>query len=270
MSIFTAANSVILAAGDGGFHPPTMQEFFPPAIFFEGTPFEFNRVMLVRVIAAAALCILMVMAAKRAKLIPSRGQSMAELSLDFVRHSIAEQTMGKERGRKFLPLIATIFFMVLAMNLTGLIPFLNLAGTSVVGVPMLLAVIVYFTYHTEGIRSLGVGGYLKNALVLPNVPPVMHVLLIPIEFLTKFVIQPFTLTLRLLANMLVGHLLLVLCFSATWFFFFDAAMGFKFFGFLTLFGGLFMTALKLLVSVLQAYIFALLAAVYIDQAASKH
>ena len=269
MGILTVANSSIMAAS-GGFHPPTMAEFFPPAILFGGTPFEINRIMLIRILATLVLITVFWIAATRVKLIPSRGQSIAEMALDFVRVSIAEETMGKEDGRRFLPLITTIFFMVFAFNITGIIPFLNIAGSSVIGVPLVLALVVYATYHISGVMKLGLFGYLKNALILPGVPPLMHLILIPIEFLTKFIIQPFTLTLRLLANMIVGHLLLVLCFAATWFFFFDASMGFKFFGIVTLAGGAFVTLLEILIAVLQAYIFALLAAVYISQAREHH
>ncbi|WGW10491.1 F0F1 ATP synthase subunit A [Saxibacter everestensis] len=266
MEVLTAAGSIVSAASEGGFHAPTIEEFFPKAFLLEGTPFEFNRIMMLRVISTIVICAIFWIAASRLKLVPSRGQSLAEMAMDFVRVSIAEETMGKEKAAKFLPLITTIFFMVVAMNITGVIPFLNIAGTSVVGVPLLLALIVYVTYHAAGIKSQGLGGYLKTALILPGAPPAMHVLLIPIEFLTKFVIQPFTLTIRLLANMLVGHLLLVLAFGATWFFFFDASLGFKAFGFITFLGGFFVTLLEILIAVLQAYIFALLASVYINQA----
>lgn len=253
---------------EGGFHAPSIMEFFPPAVLFEGTPFEMNRIMIIRVIAALALCAVFAIGARRLKLVPGRGQSVMEMTLDFVRVSIAEDSMGKKMAERFLPLITTIFFMVLALNITGIIPFLNIPGSSVVGVPLLLALIVYFSYHIEGIRELGLFGYLKNALVLPGVPLPLQFLMVPIEALTKFVIQPFTLTLRLLCNMIVGHLLLVLCFSATWFFFFDASLGFKFFGIITIAGGFFVTLLEILIALLQAYVFALLAAVYIRQAAS--
>ncbi len=252
-----------------GFHAPSMQEFFPPAVLFAGTPFELNRIMLIRILATIVLCTVFLIGARRLRLVPSRGQSLLEMALDFVRVQIAEDTMGKKAAERYLPLITTIFFMVFALNITGIVPFLNIAGTSVVGVPLLLALIVYVSYHWGGIKEFGLFGYLKNALILPGVPLPLQFLMVPIEALTKFVIQPFTLTLRLLCNMLVGHLLLVLCFSATWFFFFDAALGFKFFGIITIAGGMFVTLLEILIAVLQAYVFALLAAVYISQSISK-
>ena len=63
--------------GDGGFHAPTLDEFFPPAIFFEGTPFELNRIMLVRLFAIAVMLLLFWLALRKGRLIPSRGQSIA-------------------------------------------------------------------------------------------------------------------------------------------------------------------------------------------------
>lgn len=254
---------------EGGFHAPSMQEFFPPAILFAGTPFELNRIMLIRILATVVICAIFIIGARRLKLVPSRGQSVMEMALDFVRVNIAEDTMGKKLAERYLPLITTIFFMVLALNITGIVPFLNIAGSSVVGVPLVLALVVYFSYHAAGVKEHGVFGYIKSSLVLPGVPLPLQFLMVPIEALTKFVVQPFTLTLRLLCNMIVGHLLLVLCFSATWFFFFDASLGFKFFGIVTLAGGFFVTALELLIALLQAYVFALLASVYISQSASK-
>jgi F-type H+-transporting ATPase subunit a len=92
------------------------------------------------------------------------------------------------------------------------------------------------------------------------------VILIPIEFISTFILRPFTLTVRLMANMLAGHLMLVLFFSATQFFFFQAAGGMKIFGLFSLAAGFGFTLFEMLVIALQAYVFALLTAVYIDLA----
>lgn len=267
MGLLYAANTTITAAS-GGFHAPSMEEFFPPPILFAGTPFELNRVMLIRILSTIAVVVLLAVWAKRMKLVPNRFQSTLEIAMEFVTVGIAEDTMGKANAKKFMPLIVTIFFGVLFWNVTKLIPFLNMPSTGVIGMPIVLTLVVYVTYHWAGIAEKGLGGYLKDTLVLPGVPPVMHILLIPIEFVTKFVTQPFTLAIRLFANMMVGHLLLVLCFSATSFFLFDAANGFKVFSVVTLAGGFFVFVLEMLVVVLQAYIFALLSCVYINAAIS--
>lgn len=259
----------MISAAEGGYHAPSMSEFFPAAFLFEGTPFEMNRVMLIRLIATVAVVVLLAVWAKRMKLVPGRFQSTMELAVEFVTVGIAEDTMGKQNAKKFMPLIVALFFGILFWNVTKLIPFLNMPGTGVIGLPLVATMAVYITYHWAGIAQKGLGRYLKDALVLPGVPPAMHILLIPIEFITKFITQPFTLAIRLFANMMVGHLLLVLCFSATSFFLFDASNGFQFFSILTFAGGMFVFLLEMLVVVLQAYIFALLACVYINAAISE-
>ena len=111
--------------------------------------------------------------------------------------------------------------MVLFMNLTGVIPFLNIAGTSVIGVPLVLAIVAYIAFIYAGIKK-SPGNFFKNALFPPGVPWPLYIIVTPIEFISTFILRPITLTLRLLMNMVVGHLLLVLFFSATAFFFFTA------------------------------------------------
>jgi F-type H+-transporting ATPase subunit a len=259
----------MITAAEGGFHAPSMAEFFPEPVLFVGTAFEMNRVMIIRILATIAVVVLLAVWAKGMKLVPGRFQSAMELAMEFVTVGIAEDTLGKEKAKKFMPLIVALFFGILFWNVTKLIPFLNMPGTGVIGLPIVATAAVYITYHWAGIAEKGLGRYLKDSLVLPGVPPAMHILLIPIEFITKFVTQPFTLAIRLFANMMVGHLLLVLCFSATSFLLFDAANGFQFFSILTFAGGMFVFLLEMLVVALQAYIFALLACVYINSAISE-
>lgn len=248
----------------GGFHAPSITDFFPPPILFEGTIFEFNRIQMVRVIAAVALVVIMVVAARRATLVPGRFQNVIEILLDFVRINVAEEILGKERAHKYVALLTTIFFAILAFNITGVIPFLNIAGTSLIGLPVMLALWVYVMYLGAGVKAHGVGGFLKASLFPPGVPWFMYVLLTPIEFLTVFVIRPATLAIRLMANMVAGHLMLVLCFSATQYFIFEAVPAMKAFGALTFTAGLAMTLFEVFVAALQAYIFVVLTAVYIS------
>ncbi|MBI9116135.1 F0F1 ATP synthase subunit A [Sanguibacter suaedae] len=262
MTLFAATGE------DGGFHPPSIAEFFPSAIFFEGTAFEFNRIMLVRVVAAAVLIALFVLAARKAKLVPGRGQNIAEMGLDFVRVSIAEEILG-HNARRYVPLLTTLFFAILAFNITGIIPFLNIAGTSLIGLPILMALWVYVVYLASGIQKFGLFGYLKTNLFPPGVPWFLYVLITPIEILQVFVFRPVTLALRLTANMIAGHLLLVLCFGATHFFFFEATGALKAMGVVSLAAGFGFTLFEILVAVLQAYVFTLLAAVYISMAVEE-
>ncbi|WP_255491576.1 MULTISPECIES: F0F1 ATP synthase subunit A [unclassified Actinotalea] len=269
-ALFTVATNPLLAASGegGGFHPPSIAEFFPASFLFEGTPFEMNRIILVRLVVTAVLVAVFVLAARRAKLVPGRGQNVAEMLLDFVRVNIAEETLG-HNARRFLPMLTTIFFAVLAMNLTGVVPFLNIASTSLIGMPLVLAAWVYVMYLAVGVRKFGVGGYLKNNLFPPGLPPFLYVLVTPIEALQVFVFRPATLALRLTANMIAGHLILVLCFGATHFFLFEASGAMKAFSAMSLAAGVAFTLFEILVAALQAYIFALLAAVYLNMAVEE-
>ncbi len=237
---------------------------------FAGTPFELNRIMVIRLLVVAALIVFFVVATGRMKLVPSRVQSVAEMGLDLVRVGIAEDLLGKKDGSRFLPLLTTIFFLVIGMNITGIIPAMNIAGTSLIGIPLILAVIAYVTFIYAGLRKHP-GTFLRNALFPPGVPWPLYIIVTPIEFVSTFVLRPITLTLRLLMNMIVGHLLLVLFFLATSFFFFEVDGIAKLFGVGTLAFGFVFTLFEILVAVLQAYVFTLLTAVYIQLAlADEH
>lgn len=255
-------------SGDGGFHGPSILEFFPDAVLFAGTPFEMNRIVLIRLIAVVAIVLIFWLGTRRMKLVPGRFQSLVEMGLDFVRVNIAEDLLGEKDGRRFLPLLTTIFFMVLFMNITGIIPGLNIAGTAVIGVPLVLAAAAYITFIYAGVKKHP-GAFFKNALLPPGVPWFLYPIVTPIEFFSTFVLRPITLTLRLLMNMVVGHLLLVLFFAATQFFFFTAGSWWSLFGVGTLAFGIVFTFFEILIAVLQAYIFALLTAVYLQLALAE-
>ncbi|MBF6062079.1 F0F1 ATP synthase subunit A [Nocardia terpenica] len=256
--------SVTTLAGE--FHAPSLSDFFPPAVLFEGTPFELDRLMLIRILMSAVLIGFMLVAFRRPQLVPRGVQNIAEYGLVFVRDQICDEVLGKESGKKYFPLIATIFFSVLFLNFSSIIPFLNISSNARIGMPLVLAVIAYIAFNYIGIKKYGFWKYMRSSIVVPNVPPVMHVLLIPIEFISTFILRPFTLTVRLMANMLAGHIMLVLFFSATQFFLFDGAAWMKGLSPFSLVGGFAFTLFEMLVIFLQAYVFALLTAVYIGLA----
>ncbi|MFQ6393324.1 F0F1 ATP synthase subunit A [Nocardia sp. KC 131] len=256
--------SVTTLAGE--FHAPSLSDFFPPAVLFEGTPFELDRLMLIRLLMTAVLVIVMVLAFRSPRIVPRGLQNVAETGLVFVKEQICDEVLGKESGRRFFPLIATIFFTVLFLNFSGIIPGLNISSNARIGMPLVLAALAYITFNYVGIKKYGFLTYMRSSIVVPNVPPALHVLLIPIEFVSTFILRPFTLTVRLMANMLAGHIMLVLFFSATWFFLFDATSWMKVFSPFSLIAGLGFTLFEILVIFLQAYVFALLTAVYIGLA----
>ena len=226
--------------------------------------------MLIRLLIMVLLIILFWAWARRFDIarktqsyVPGRFQLVGEIGLNFVRKNIAHETLGQKDGDRFLPLLTTIFFTVLAMNLTGLIPGLNIAATSVIGLPLVMAVATFVVFIYAGVKAHGLT-YLKTALFPPGLPAPMYILVTPIEFLSTFILRPVTLTVRLLMNMLVGHLLLVLSFSATHFFFFYTDGLTMLFGAGTLVFAFAFTLFELLVSVLQAYVFTILTTVYLQ------
>ncbi len=235
-------------------------------MLFEGTPFELDRLMLVRILMTVVLLAFFAIAMRSPKLIPRGAQNVAEIGLSFVKDQIADEVLGKEQGKRFLPVLVTIFFTVLFLNFSSVIPFLNISSNARVGMPIVLAALAYVVFNYVGIKKYGFFKYVKSSIVVPNVPIALHFLLIPIEFISTFILRPFTLTVRLMANMLAGHIMLVLFFSATQYFFFEAAAGMKIFGVFSLAAGFGFTLFELLVIFLQAYVFALLTAVYIDLA----
>jgi F-type H+-transporting ATPase subunit a len=257
-------------ADEGGitFHPPSIDDFFPAALLFEGTPFEITRITLAQFLATLALVLLLVLATKRMRVVPGRMQSVMELGFGFVREQIAFQILGEKDGRRFLPLLTTFFFTILFMNVTGIIPGINIPGTSVAGVPLLFALIAYVTFIYAGIRKHGGLRFLKNSLVPSGVPFYLVPIIAVVELISTFVARPVSLFLRLLLNVMVGHMMLVLFFSATHFFAFNLnwftpmaagtfALSFAF------------TLFELFVYILQAYVFTVLTAVYIQLAVAE-
>ena len=254
-------------ATDGEFHGPSIDEFFPEILFnVAGIPV--HRIHLVQLLAVIAVVLFLWLGTRRMKMIPGRGQSIVEMGLGFVRTNIAHDLLGRKDGDRFLPILTTIFFMVLFMNVTGLIPFLNMPGTAIIALPLTLALVSYVTFIYAGIKK-SPKNFFKNALFPSGVPWPVYIIVTPIELISTFIIRPVTLTLRLLMNLVVGHMILVLCFAATQFFFFTAGGGWAALGVGTLvFGGAF-TLFEILVTVLQAYVFTVLTAVYIQLAVAE-
>lgn len=223
--------------------------------------------MAIRLIVVVCLVLFLWLGTRRMKLVPGRGQVMTEFLLTFPRNNIVIETLGEKDGRRFMPIIMTIFFVTLGMNLTGVVPGLQVAGSSVVGIPLIEAAIAYVVFIYAGVRKHGGLGYLKKTLFLSGVPLWLYPLLTPVEFISTFIVRPVTLVLRLLMNLIAGHLLLALCWAATDFFFLVLLAHGNPFGFLgigTFAFGIIFFCLELFVAALQAYVFAILTAIYIQ------
>jgi F-type H+-transporting ATPase subunit a len=156
-----------------------------------------------------------------------------------------------------------MFVLILLNNLFGVIPPVQFPTMSRVGFPAALTLIVFVLYHVLGVRKMGLGGYFKH-MIPPGVPGWVLVLLVPLELLTYFFTRPVTLALRLFGNMFAGHLLLVLFITGGEYLTLHAGKpGFIPVGIFSYVMAFVMTLFELLVEFLQAYIFTLLAALYI-------
>lgn len=225
--------------------------------------------MLIRILVLVVIMAIFWIGTRKMKIVPSRFQAGLEFVTDFVRNNIVYGTLGEKDGKRFLPVLMAIFVTTLGMNLVGLVPGLQLAGTSVIGLPLIMAVVIYVLFVYAGIKRHGVGGFFKHSLIIPGVPIALTPFLAILEFLSTFILRPVTLTLRLLMNLVAGHMLLVLCFSATQFFFFTVLASGNFLGLLGVGSfafGIAFTLLDLFVAALQAYVITILGAIYIQMA----
>lgn len=217
----------------------------------------------------ALVCLALVAVARKPKLVPGRGQMAVEFLADFIRTNVALEMLGPKNGRKYAGFIGFAFYSVLAMNLAGVIPGIDIAASSVVAVPLVFALISYVTFIGAGIKAQGVGHFFASQLFPPGLPKPMYLLITPIEFLSTFIVRPVTLTLRLLANMIAGHLLLGMTYFGTAILL-HTLSALSAASVLTGAAMVLMTLFEVFVAFLQAYIFTILSAVYIKLAVEAH
>jgi F-type H+-transporting ATPase subunit a len=232
--------------------------------FIGGDTLGINKVVLIYFLAAIFTMALFILGNK-GQLVPTGAQNLAEISVEFIEDGIVMDTIGPE-GRKYTPLLISFFFFVFFCNIFEIIPVFQMPATARIALPLFLALFAYVVYHGSGFKEHGPFGYIKHALVVPGLPFALHFLVVPIEFVSKFLVQPFSHTVRLFANLLAGHILLVTfatLSSALW-----ALNPGVIILPLPVAAIVAFTAFELLVSFLQAYVFTLLAGVYIGAAIS--
>ncbi len=253
----------ILAAREG-FHVPGAESFYrEPFIDLHvfGLNLGINRTVVVLFLASLLTLGVLALGFRNPKLVPRGIQNVAEFIVDFVRDKVIMPTMGK-KGLPYLPFLTTLFLFVLFCNWFGVIPGLNFSATSRIGIPLALSICTWFVFVIAGIRTHGGFGYLKAALVPSGVPVPILLLLVPIEFLTVFILRPLTLTIRLTANMIAGHMLLTMFFLGTAYLLERGSTAA--FGVGSLIMGTAFIGFEIFVGALQAFIFAILTAVYIQ------
>ncbi|MGH8885006.1 MAG: F0F1 ATP synthase subunit A [Egibacteraceae bacterium] len=240
--------------------PPVLELFQFPPIFFEGTPFAVNRTVIITLFACLVGAVALSAAFRNGKVVPSKFQAACEAFVQFIREQIAIEVIGAQ-GVRFVPLLATIFLFVWLNNLFEVIPFVNFPTTSRMALPLFLSLTVYVVFMLLGFKNQGVR-YVKNVAFPPGVPKAFYLIIAPIEFLSTFLIRPVTLAVRLFANMLAGHILLTIVFLAIHAFLFSGK-GTPV-GIMALAAAPIAIGFELVVGLLQAYIFTMLTAVYIE------
>ena len=227
----------------------------------------FNKIAIICVAAALIASIIFLLAgSKDHKTAPKGVRNFAESIVEFIENGIVMQTMGRD-GLGWTPFLLSLFSFIYLCNVPGIIPFLQMPATARMALPLFLSLLVWVVFIGTGFKHQGIG-YLKNSLFPPGVPKALYILVTPIEFISTFLVRPFSLTVRLFANMLAGHILLVtFALLSEALFQAEGNPGLIPVGVLPLFMLMFLTAFEVLVAFLQAYIFTILAAVYIGGAA---
>ncbi|MBN2248667.1 MAG: F0F1 ATP synthase subunit A [Coriobacteriia bacterium] len=228
----------------------------------EAAGFSLTNYTFWLIVAVVLLLTFFIVASRKVKLVPSGIGNLAEAGVDFVRNGVCVDVMGPE-GKKYFPFLGTIFFFVLFNNLLGNIP-PALPGTGTVGTTFTWAIIVFLVYNGIGIKKIGFFGYIKS-LIPSGTPWWLSWLIFLIELISHF-LRPFTLGIRLFANMYAGHIMLGVftIFAAIFIEQFSAiSIAVVPLSFLM---QVILRVFELMVAVLQAYIFTILTAVYIDGA----
>jgi F-type H+-transporting ATPase subunit a len=225
-------------------------------IHIGGLDLSFSNSALFMAISVAVITAFLTLSMSGAKLVPSRWQSAAELSYEFIANMIRDNVGSA--GKKYFPFVFSLFMFVLFGNLIGMVPY-SFTFTSHIAVTFALAAFIFI-----GVTLIALarhGWHFFTFFAPKGMPLVLQLLLVPIEVIS-YLIRPMTLSIRLFANMMAGHTMLVI-FAG-----FVVAMGI--FGVLPLALNIFFILLELLVAVLQAYVFTILTCIYLNDAIHLH
>ena len=229
---------------------------------------SFNKIAIIAVLAALIGTVIFLLAgAKDAKKAPKGVRNLAETTVEFVENGIVMQTMGRD-GLGWTPFLLSLFIFIYLCNVPGIIPFFQMPATARMAIPMFLALFVWVVYMGVGFKHQGIK-YLTHTIWPPGVPAALKPLVGVIELISNYFVRPFSLTVRLFANMLAGHILLVTFALLTESLITAETKVFllKPMAILPFFMLVFLTAFEVLVAFLQAYIFTILTAVYIGGSA---
>lgn len=231
----------------------------------------FNKVALIAVAAAViGMVIFLLAGSKDGTKAPKGVRNLAETIVEFIEDQVILPTIGRE-GLRWTPFLVSLFVFIYLCNAPGIIPLLQMPATARIAIPMCLSLLVWVIFICVGIKHQG-AGYFTHLLWPPGVPTALKPLVGVIEFVSTILVRPFSLTVRLMANMLAGHILLV-TFALLSEALFQAETNqipFAIIGIFPMFMLVFLTLFEILVAFLQAYIFTILTGVYIGSSMEGH
>jgi F-type H+-transporting ATPase subunit a len=269
----------VAPTAEGGFTPPGPGDFNLPPLGPDRS-FEFlgqtmylgvTKPMIQLVLAALVVFWFFYAAAKKRAMVPGKLQYVGEVGYGFTRNSIGRDIIGSHDFMRFVPYLFALFFFILLNNFFGSIPFIQFPTFSRAGMVYALALLSWIIYNAVGIQKHGFVGYFRLQSVPAGIKGPMLLLLVPLEFMSNILVRPVTLALRLFANMLAGHLLLILFAIGGEYLLLHGATLVKPVGILAWLLFIAISFLELLIQFLQAYVFVLLNAMYISGAlADEH
>lgn len=247
-----------MAESSGAGHSPLAQFEIKPLYKFElgGYDVSFTNSALFMTLAFLLITFFLLLSTKKRATVPGRWQVMAELSYEFIA-SLIRDTIGAD-GRKYFPFVFAAFMFILVGNLLGMMPY-SFTFTSHIIVTFALAFFIFIGVTIIAIVKHGL--HFFSFFLPPGTPWLMAPLLIPIEVIS-YLSRPISLSVRLFANMLAGHTLLKVIAG------FVGLLGFA--GVMPLALVTALTGLEILIAFLQAYVFAILTCLYINDALHLH
>jgi F-type H+-transporting ATPase subunit a len=245
-------------------------------------PLDINKGVLYLLLATILTIGVMTWISKRMQARPNRVQTAVEWAYSGLREKIVRDNMNDEMARKWFPLVFTLFVFIWISNLIGYLPlpvnsgelvdifgvkvpsFQIYAATANVSIPLVLALIVFFSYNIEGLRAKGLWGYIKS-MAPPGVKGPILIMIFPLEVLSHF-LRLISLTVRLFANLLAGHMLIQFMSGGL-----SVLLGLEVLGWFTLPAGIAIFLFEVtLIAGLQAFIFAILTCIYLGSAVAEH
>jgi F-type H+-transporting ATPase subunit a len=252
--------TTVLAAEE--FEPPSAPDFWQPLV--GDGDFAITRTMVVMVLSVIVLALVMMAVTRRLAVVPDRGQYRLEGVYGLVRNSIGRDIIGQDHFRPYIPLLFTLFTLILLNNLLAIVPLIQFPTMSRVGFPLALALGVYVVYLVAGVKRRGLGGFFRS-LVPGGLPWWVVPIVFVLELVTFLITRPVTLTLRLFGNMFAGHILLLLFALGGEFLLLHGEGLLKVVSIPAFLMFFLFSAFEILIAFLQAYVFILLAAVYLAE-----